>query len=94
MLIRWLLLLNIVIAGFVVVFMIIPWELGKESCPNFTLNDTAEFVEPILEGCSMNSSVCDDQCVSKSDSCWNDYRNSVLITVSNHSLDPFQIIQV
>lgn len=41
----------------------------------------------------MNSSVCDDKCVSKSDSCWNDYRNSVLITVSNHSSDPFQIIQ-
>ena len=93
LLIRWLLLLNLVITGFVVVFMIIPWELGKESCPNFIL-DTTEFIKPILEGCSRNSSDCDEDCVSNSDRCWNSYKDSVLTTKSNHASYPLKIIQV
>lgn len=93
LLIRWLLLLNLVITGFVVVFMIIPWELGKESCSNFKLN-TTDFIKPILQGCSGNSSDCDENCVSESDDCWNHFRNSVLTTKFNHSSYPLKIIQV
>lgn len=97
LLIRWLLLLNIVITAVVSVFMILPWEVGKETCPNFSLNSTSfDLNDPVLEGCSAsnNSSACDEFCIMKSDRCWHDYRLAVMSTVANHSSQPLRLVQV
>ena len=88
-------LLNCLITFFAVTLILVPWEVGQDSCEN--LNLTVLYPpQSVLDGCNRpsNNSACDDACVARSDGCWLDYRSSVMSTIANHSSEPFLLIQV
>lgn len=95
LLIRWQMLLNFLIASFVVILIIVPWEIGQNTCENFNLT-ILEPPQSVLDGCNRpnNLSVCDPECTTRSDTCWLEYRSSVMTTISNHSYDALLLIQV
>ena len=88
-------LLNFFITLFVVTLILVPWGVGLKTCENFD-QSVLDPQQSVLDGCNRpsNLSVCDGECVAKSDSCWLDYRLSVLTTIANHSKDPLMLIQV
>ena len=101
LLIRWLFLLNLAIAAIVSVFIIIPWEVGKETCPNLN-SDSISCEQPLLLGCSrdlkMSCPVPDSELDKypefKTEECFQSYRNTVDTTVRSHGQDPLLLVQV
>ncbi|XP_032777252.2 transmembrane channel-like protein 7 isoform X2 [Daphnia magna] len=94
LLIRWQMLLNFFITFFVVTLILVPWEVGQTSCTNlnFTVLSPSQSA---LDGCSRsyNVSSCNDECMARNDSCWLEYRASVMTTIANHSSQPLLLIQ-
>lgn len=88
-------LLNLLIASFIVVFIVIPWELGQRTCGNLNVS-AVDPPEAILDGCNRpnNFTKCDVDCTSQSDGCWLEYRSSVVATIVNHSFEIPLLIQV
>lgn len=93
LLVRWLVFLNLLITAFMAVFVVVPWEVGKSSCPNLTLASVGR-PDSILDECRpSNTSLGEDE-LYESDQCWLEYQLSVFNLVANHSNDAMQLIQV
>ena len=76
---RWLFLLNVAIAAFIAIFIILPWEIGQNSCPNLKQNQST-CSNPLLQSCNRTESASCD-----TDSNWLNYTSSVIQSIDNRS---------